>query len=156
MGATRTALRIWIPTNRHYASGAPKGMDGWNEIVRQNRRGKQFAAKCERENVTWCAWYVKQAMLEQGWKPMHDELAAVRCQLMITFWEPNRMRDVPNIYGQTKYAIDALTARHRYGAGAIYDDSQRWMSPHIDMKVEVDKKRVGIAIVVVPLNGQKG
>lgn len=155
MGA-RSPLRIWIPTNRSYANGSPKGMDGWNEIVRQNRRGKQYAAKVERENVTWCAWYVKQAMLEQGWKPMHDEETAMRCQLVITFWEPNRMRDVPNIYGQTKYAIDALTARHRYGAGAIYDDSQRWLSPCIDMKVACDKKRVGIAITVIPLDGKKG
>ena len=47
MGAMRTPLRVWIPTNRSYANRSPKGMDGWNEIVRQNRKGKDFAAKCE-------------------------------------------------------------------------------------------------------------
>lgn len=151
MGAMRTPLRVWIPTNRSYANRSPKGMDGWNEIVRQNRKGKDFAAKCERENVRWCAWYVKQAMLEQKWAPMRDEKTATPCVLHITIWEPNRRRDVPNIFGVTKYAIDALTARHRYGAAAIYDDSQRWLHPQIEMKVKVDRQRVGIEVVVIPL-----
>ena len=147
----RTPLHIWIPTNRAYDDGSPKGMDGWNEIIKENRKGKRAAARNERENVKWCAWYVKQAMLKYGWQPMADKDTATRCHLVITFFEPNARRDVPNIYGQTKYLIDALTARHKYGAGAIYDDSQRWLHPKLDMRVVVDADHVGTSVTVIAL-----
>lgn len=151
----RTPLHIWIPTNRTYDDGSPKGMDGWNEILAANRKGKRVGARNERENVCWCAWYIKQAMLEWDWEPMRDKEKATRCHLVITFFEPNARRDVPNIYGQTKYAIDALTARHKYGAGAIYDDSQRWLHPKIDMRVVVHAEHVGISITVIPLEDEE-
>lgn len=151
----RTPLHIWIPTNRAYDDGSPKGMDGWNEILAANRKGKRVGARNERENVCWCAWYIKQAMLEWDWEPMRDKEKATRCHLVITFFEPNARRDVPNIYGQTKYAIDALTARHKYGAGAIYDDSQRWLHPKIDMRVVTHPEHVGISITVIPLEDEE-
>ena len=40
-----------------------------------------------------------------------------------------------NIHGGAKYALDALTMRHKFGAGAIYDDSQRWL-PAVEYRIE--------------------
>ena len=153
MTGMRAPLHIWIPTNRYYSGLKPRGMDGWNEIIKENRKGKLAGARLESENVRHCAAHIKRAMLEGGWKPMRDKETAVRCALSITFFEPNVRRDVPNIYGQTKFAIDALTARHRYGAAAIYDDSQRWLHPQIDMRVAVMPDHVGISMTVIALEG---
>ena len=150
----RRPLRIWIPSNRKYDDGTPRGMDGWNELITENRKGIKAGSRIERENVCWCAWYIKQAMAEQGWPAMREKAYAVRCKVYMRFIEPNSRRDVPNVYGQQKFALDALTARHRYGAGAIFDDSQRWLDGNVHMRVSVERERAGIEITVIPMEDE--
>lgn len=150
-------LRVWIPTNRTYKDGRPKAMDGLNELIDANRSGYQVGAAIEKENLEWCYYFIKRAMGGQGWRPMQNWADAVPCDVLITFVEANRRRDVSNIYGGgCKYVLDALS-RTRYdrsgrvtklGAAAIYDDSVRWLVDCTPM-VRVDPKKPGIDVTVI-------
>ena len=150
----RPPLHVTVPTNRAYTSkrnyGKPKGMDGLNELVAQNRSNRQFGARKERENVMWCARFVRQEMQRAGYSPMSEHDRA-RCHVYVTIVEPTDGRDVPNVYGGVlKYALDALTARNRNGTGAIWDDSTKWM-PKLVPSIRIDPEHVGLEITVIPL-----
>lgn len=152
----RPVLHVTIPTNRAYTSetnwGKPKGMDGLNEIISQNRASKDYGAAKERENVMWCARFVRQAMRAAGYAAM-TKADRCRCHVYVTIIEPNDLRDVPNVYGGVlKYALDALTARNKHGVGAIYDDNTKWM-PKLVPSIHIDPGRPGIEITVIPLEG---
>ena len=152
----RRELRVWIPSNRTYADGRPKAMDGLNEIIDANRSGYQVGAALERENLEWCYFFIKRAMGQQHWAAMQEKEQAVPAEVYITFVEANQRRDVSNIYGGgCKYVLDALS-RARYdkhgnvtklGAAAIYDDSVRWLKRCIP-RVRVNKEKPGIEITV--------
>lgn len=149
----RPTLHVTIPTNRAYDSkrnwGKPKGMDGLNELIEQNRTNKYYGASKERENVMWCARFVRQAMRVAGYAPM-TRADRCRCHVLITVVEVHGERDVPNVYGGVfKYACDALTARNKYGAGAIWDDNSNWMV--LTPKIRIDPSNPGIEIIVIPL-----
>ncbi len=122
-------------------------MDGWNEIISAYKSHRNKGADRERENVTHVAFHVRRAMAISGWKAMLDKGSALPCHVHLCFVERDKRRDIGNIHGGAKYALDALTHRHPLGAGAIYDDSQRWM-PQTTYSVEVDPERPGIAITV--------
>ena len=150
----RPTLHVYIPTNRAYTSarnwGKPKGMDGLNELISQNRTNKYFAAETERENVQHCARLVRQAMRVAGYAPM-TESDRQRCEVHVTVIEPHDQRDVPNVFGGVlKYALDSLTARNKNGTGAIWDDNTRWM-PRMVPSIRIDPHRVGLEITVIPL-----
>lgn len=153
----RPVLRITIPTNRAYTSernwGKPKGMDGLNEIISQNRTNMDYGAAKERENVTWCARFARQAMRAAGYAPM-TETDRQRCHVYVTIIEPHDQRDVPNVYGGVlKYALDALTHRNKHGVGAIWDDNTKWM-PKLVPSIRIDPRNVGVEITVIPLEDQ--
>ena len=153
----RPPLHVTIPTNRAYDSkrnwGKPKGMDGLNELVAQNRANRYLGARKERENLLWCARFIRQEMQRVGYKPM-TESDRCRCFVRVTIFEPTADRDVPNVMGGVlKYLCDALTARNKSGVGAIYDDSSKWMQ--LSVQVVVDPTQVGIRVTVIPLEDQK-
>ena len=144
-------LHVWIPSNRSYDSGEPAGMDGLNEIIDANRRNKYVGARLEQEDVLWCAWYIRMAMVKAGWKPL-DSATACECAVHMKIVEPNCRRDVPNVYaGTAKYTLDACTARHQSGSGAIYDDSVRWLKA-FSQEIEVDPERPGIDLTITRLD----
>lgn len=150
----RPSLHVTIPTNRAYDSernwGKPRGMDGLNELISQNRTNKYFGADKERENVMWCARFVRQAMRAAGYAPM-TSANRQRCHVYVTVIEPHDQRDVPNVYGGVlKYALDALTTRNKHGSGAIWDDNTRWM-PKLVPSIRIDPRNVGLEITVIPL-----
>ena len=101
-------------------------MDGWNEIRSAYECSRYKGASRIKEDVQHVALYTRLAMRRYGWQPMSKSFA-VPVKVTLTFVERDKRRDVPNIHGGAKYATDAITARHKDGAGAIYDDSQRWM-----------------------------
>lgn len=149
----RPSLHVKIPTNRAYDSkrnwGKPKGMDGLNELVAQNRANRYYGARKERENLLWCARFIRQEMQRVGYKPM-SESDRCKCYVRILIYEPSADRDVPNVLGGVlKYACDALTTRNQSGVGAIYDDSSKWMQ--LSTQVIVDPTQVGLNITVIPL-----
>lgn len=144
-------LGVRIPSNRTFANGKPKAMDGLNEIIKHDRTHRIMGARVERENVEWCAWHIRQAMVQQHWKPMLTKEDAVPVALYITFVEANARRDVPNIIGGgLKYVLDALSRPRgtKIGTGAIYDDSPKWLV-EIRPKIEIDPERPGIGLTLV-------
>ena len=151
----RPPLHVFIPTNRAYDSkrnwGKPKGMDALNEIIAQNRANRYLGASKERENVMWCARFIRQSMRAEGYAPM-TAADRCKCHVYVTVVEAHDERDVPNFYGGVlKYACDALTARNKNGAGAIWDDNTKWMV--LTPKIRIDPKNPGIEITVIPLEG---
>ena len=140
-------LEVWVPTNRYDRNGARTHMDGWNEIVAAYRSNRHKGSGRELDNVAYVASHVRDAMQAQHWRAMRDKRSAVACDVHLLFVERDRRRDVGNVHGGAKYALDALTFRHPYGAGAILDDSQRWLH-NVTYEVAVDKNDPGIHITV--------
>lgn len=120
-------LRVWVPTNRTDSKGRFTHMDGWNELLHAYETSRPIGNRRMRQNIRYVASFVALAMKLQRWAPMRDKTTATPCIVRLTFVERDRRRDVGNIHGGAKYALDALTARHEHGAAAIYDDSQRWL-----------------------------
>lgn len=145
-------LRVWIPSNRVNAQMRLTHMDGWNEIKSAIESQRNVGSRLIREDVQHCAQHIRLAMLRARWKPM-DKWSAVPCKVTLRFVERDRRRDLGNIHGGGKYALDALTRRHRYGAGAIYDDSQRWLKEVVyDVAyVGKDYPEPGLEIIVETL-----
>lgn len=152
----RSTLRIWIPTNRAYHSkknwGKPAPMDGWNELRNSDRTHRQAGADREREDVLWCARFIRSAMNLVGYEPMTED-DRQQCAVTIEVVEPHDRRDVPNVLGGvSKYVCDALTARNRHGVGAIWDDNSKWM-PCFNLSVSVDPQSPGVGVTVIPIRG---
>lgn len=146
----RKLLKVFVPSNRSAANGRPAPMDGLNEIIRSNRADKYEGAKRERENLEHCAWFMRLAMRKTHYKPMTPNDRQV-CDVHICVHEINRRRDVSNVYGGVlKYVLDALTGRHKYGAGAIWDDNSRWLR-YLTPSIVIDPKNPGVEITVIPL-----
>lgn len=144
---TERTLHVWVPTNRYDADQLPTHMDGWNEILDAYKANRHRGGERELSNVAHVACYARAAMREQGWDPMGDKTRSVPCSVSILFVERNRRRDIPNVYGGSKYAIDALTSRHKAGACAIYDDSPRWLQ-RVAYGHDVDAKAPGMHVCV--------
>lgn len=140
-------LEVRVPTNRYDRRGRPTHMDGWNEIIDAYKSNKYKGAAREAENVQHVAFYVARAMRKQGWSRMEDKKHAKPCIVTIIFVERDRRRDIGNVHGAAKYALDALTHRHSCGASAIYDDSQRWLK-NISYEVAVDADEPGMRIAL--------
>ena len=144
-------LHVWIPSNRTYDDGRPKAMDGLNEIISDNRTHRNKGARIEQENVSWCAWYILQAMRQQHWAPMKTKDMACPVRIFITFVEVHDRRDVPNVIGGgLKYVLDALSRPRgtKGGAAAIYDDSRKWVK-RIVPSIDVNPLNPGIELTVV-------
>lgn len=146
----RKRITFFVPSNRSYDDGRPRAMDGLNEIIRQGRTNRYYGAECERQNLEWVAWYALQAMRKANYQPM-TKSDRQRCDVLMTFVEVNDSRDVANVIGGcSKYALDALTARHRLGVGAIWDDSSKWLREFVP-QITIDKSNPGIWITIQPL-----
>lgn len=146
------ALVIWVPTNRLDEHCKYTHMDGWNEIKGALESGRNIGAALIREDVQHVAMWARIAMRQQAWSPM-TKADAIPCRVTLTFVERDHRRDVGNIHGGAKYALDALTARHKYGTGAIYDDSQKWL-PVVEYRIAYVGKgfsEPGMRITIEPL-----
>ena len=128
------SLEIWVPTNRTDEYGRYTHMDGWNEILSAFATSRNVGSRLMRDNVRHVATWTSIAMRRYAWQVV-TKRSAVPCNVTLTFVERDHRRDVGNIHGGAKYALDALTKRHKFGAGAIYDDSQRWL-PTVEYRIE--------------------
>lgn len=146
----RKRLTIFIPSNRTAASGKPAPMDGLNEIIADNRTSLFVGSRIEKENVQWCAWHIRAAMSKAKYREMTEDDRQA-CDVYICVHEVNRRRDVSNVYGGVfKYVLDALTARHKSGAGAIWDDNSRWLR-YLTPSIVIDPENPGVEITVIPV-----
>lgn len=119
-------LEFFIPSNRRTRKGLPAPLDGLNELIRAEKTDYRFGNRVKRENGENAESYCREAMAEQGWK-----MPSGKSTVILTFVETSRRRDPDNIYGGAKFILDGITKRRGlrlYGAGALKDDSQRYVS----------------------------
>lgn len=142
-------LSFFVPSNRYTKKGRPTHVDGLNEIIHANRTNRNVGAAQQRENVCLVADYAAAAMRNQGFKP-----PVCKTLVYVTFVEVDMRRDVSNIYGGLKWVLDGLSrprGKKYLGAGAIFDDSPRWVEVIPDLRI--DAKRPGVEIYVKTLGG---
>lgn len=116
------SLEFFVKSNRKGKSG-PLPLDGLNELIAAERAG--YGPSLKRKNGRHAQRACAEAMAEQGW-----ETPDGRCRVTLTFVEPHRGRDPDNVYGGAKFILDGITmprGRKEHGAGAIVDDSQKWI-----------------------------
>ena len=140
-------LCVWVPSNRRDKRGAAQPLDGMNEIIRQSRGHAVAAARRKEENERHVAHYVGQAMAANGWVAPEET-----CTVTLTFVEVGRRRDPDNIFGASKFILDALCTPqqrgrrtiHKNGCGAIVDDSQEYVELRCAIADHVDRERPGV------------
>lgn len=139
-------LRFFVPTNRLDKRGNKAPLDGLNELVRADRAGWRYGSVRKRENGENAEAACLAAMREQGW-----ECPDRRCVVTMSFVEPHMRRDPDNVYGGAKYILDGITERRgsrTYGAGAIHDDSRKYMTLVLDPEIAVDREKVGCWVTI--------
>lgn len=141
-------LEFFVPSNRLDSKGKRTHVDGWNEYIKAVNRSRIIGAARERENVTLVADCASLAMRRASWTPPETH-----CLVYVTFVERDRRRDIPNVYGGLKWVLDGLSrprGSKRVGAGAIVDDSQKWLT--VVPAVAIDKEHPGVHIKIVPVD----
>ena len=139
-------LRFFVPSNRYNKNGTPAPLDGLNELINAERGDWRIGNRLKRKNGKNAESACAAAMKEQGWRCPKG-----RCLVTLKFVEVNRRRDPDNIYGGAKFILDGITkrsGRRTYGAGAIVDDSQKWVKLRYDEDISVDKERPGCWVTI--------
>ena len=139
------SLTFFVPTNRRNKKGGPAPLDGLNELVNAERISTHVGNSLKRRNGLNAQASCLYAMKEQGW-----ECPRCKCRVTLTFHEPSTRRDPDNIYGGAKFILDGIIkqrGKKRFGAGAIEDDSQRWIELCFG-GIVVDKENVGCEVVI--------
>jgi len=80
-----------------------------------------------------------------GWKPEQKH-----CIVHCCFIEVDGRRDVSNIYGGLKWLLDGLSKPRGIktkGAGAIWDDSPKWVTVFPSVAIDKDNPGVDISII---------
>lgn len=103
-----------------------------NEVINRNRANKYAGAQLKALLTQQMAWTFKI----QG-KPITDP-----CCILISFYEPNKRRDIDNIHASTKFILDALVM-----AGILKNDTQRYVT---DVAHEVKHGREKIEVRLFP------
>ena len=112
----------------------PGRLPSLNDIIEAAKQGKgkyQPYAIMKEQYTNEIGWIAKKL-------PKYN-----RVDITITWYEPNRRRDIDNITGGgTKFILDGLVA-----GGAIKDDSQRYVNS-ISHQFEVDREKPRVEIEV--------
>lgn len=141
-------LEFFVPSNRLSPKGERTHVDGWNEYINAVNTSRYVGAARERENVRYVAAYAALAMRQASWTPPETHSL-----VYVTFIERDRRRDIPNVYGGLKWVLDGLSRPRgsKYdGAGAIVDDSQKWLT--VVPMVAIDRQNPGVHIKIVPVD----
>lgn len=143
-------LEFFVPTNRTDKRGNQAPLDGLNELVEAERLGYRVGNRVKRRNGRNAEASCIYAMMESGWR-CPDR----KCRVTLTFVEPHRRRDPDNIFGGAKFILDGITkkrGKRSYGAGAIVDDSQRWIELEFG-PILVDRDNVGCHVRIETVDG---
>lgn len=143
-----TPLEFFVPSNRLDPRGNRTHVDGWNEYIKAVNTSRYVGAARERENVQLVAAYAALAMRQADWTPPETHSL-----VYVTFIERDRRRDIPNVYGGLKWVLDGLSRPRGSkldGAGAIVDDSQKWLT--VVPMVAIDSQNPGVHIKIVPVD----
>lgn len=144
-----SSLRFFVPSNRTDKNGNPAPLDGLNELIESERLGYRIGNSMKRTNGRNAEASCIYAMRAERWT-----CPKCRCLVRLTFVETSRKRDPDNIFGGAKFILDGITkkrGRRSYGAGAIEDDSQRWIRLEYDSEILVDKENPGCWVEITTL-----
>lgn len=136
-----SVLEFFVPSNRKNKDGTPAPLDGLNELIDAERGG--WGSGKKKRNGRNAERHCIEAMEAVGWV-----CPKVRSVVTLTFVEPHGKRDPDNIYGGAKFILDGITKRRnrrKYGAGAIEDDSQRWIILRFG-DIAIDKQHPGCLV----------
>lgn len=112
----------------------PGKLDGLNEYTNANRTNRYKGSKMKNHNEQIIFQAIRQAKLQKIDKyPIH---------LKITWYEPNKRRDIDNITFATKFILDSLVKM-----GIIEDDGQRFVDKIIH-EVLIDKNNPRIEVEI--------
>lgn len=133
-------LEFFVPSKRLTKGGRKASMVGLNELIDAERSGTKVGNDLKRRTCANVQSACEAAMWECRWKAPRGKSVVV-----LTFVERDRSRDPDNIFGGAKYILDGITmprAKKSYGAGAIVDDSQKYIEL-VFGDILVDKDRPG-------------
>lgn len=103
-----------------------------NEYI-SKLNGNRYMANCFKQAVEReLGWSIKEAKMKPIDKP---------CIVYVVYHEPDRRRDVDNIYSANKFILDALRK-----AGIIKNDSQKYVKDVIDTYITDGQSQVDIII----------
>ncbi len=109
-------------------------LPGLNEIIEAAKQGKgkyQPYALMKEEYTTMIAWIAKKM-------PRFEKVV-----LIITWYEPDRRRDIDNIMAGQKFILDGLVQ-----AGTIPNDSQKYISGIVH-RFRVDKQNPRVEVEII-------
>ena len=101
-----------------------------NEVINQNRANKYAGAQIKSQLTQEMAWTFKPQA-----KALNEP-----CCVLITFYEPNRRRDIDNIHSATKFILDALVM-----AGVGKNDTQKYVTD-VAHEVKLGKPQIEVRL----------
>lgn len=109
-----------------------------NEYISKLNRSR-YLANCFKQAVEReLVWTIKESKMKPIDKP---------CIVYVVYHEPDRRRDVDNIYSANKFILDALRK-----AGIIKNDSQKYVKDVIDTYITDGQSMVEIIVEEVKEN----
>lgn len=138
-------LEFFVPSNNVNAEGRPSHLDGLNELIDAERHGYRIGNALKRRNGRNAQEHCEWAMRMAKWSCPRR-----KCRVTLTFVETDRRRDPDNILGGAKFILDGITrprGKKRFGAGAIEDDSQKWVELCFG-PIEIDKRHPGCKVEI--------
>lgn len=109
-------------------------LDGLNEYTRVNRANKYNGNSVKKKNEKIVIFAIRQAKLKK--------IDKYPISLEITWYEPNKRRDVDNITFAAKFILDSLVK-----SGILENDSQKYVNK-ISHDVQVDRDNPRIEILI--------
>ena len=106
-------------------------LDGLNEYTTANRTNRYKGSDMKKRNQNAVKYAILGAKLQKAYK--------YPITLKITWYEPNKRRDIDNITFATKFILDELV-----NSKIIEDDSQKYVT-EISHQVLVDKEKPRIS-----------
>lgn len=109
-------------------------LDSLNEYTKANRTNRYQGASMKSRNEKIVLIAIREAKLKRVMK--------YPVELQITWYEPNKRRDLDNIVFAVKFIQDALVS-----AGIIENDSQKYIKK-LSHTVEIDREKPRIEVVI--------
>ena len=92
-------------------------LPGLNELIDKNRLSKYAGAALKRKTENIICMYIRGALEIGTLYPVNGQ-----CAISFTWLEPNRKRDLDNIYSAKKFVLDAMVKEK-----IIPNDSQKYV-----------------------------
>ena len=114
-----------------------KRLPGLNDLIAKNRLSKYAGAELKRKTENLICEYIRGALEKGTLHPVNGQ-----CAIAFTWWEPNRKRDLDNIYSAKKFVLDAMVKEK-----IIPNDSQKYVVSLTD-HIRHNAVHTGVTVVI--------